>query len=421
MSHITGSPGRDVTFKDASGRPSSLPAFTERIPIGFDGRVHVFDSIWLRDSCACPRCVDPSSSQKNFQTADIPLNIQGSCQVTSELEDSDVALINWRNDIVGWPEGHQTALSVDFLRQALQQERKIQTSQYDRSSNRLWNNRTMSREAQFLDYNSYMTSEKTLFTTLKALHTHGLVFLHNVPDTIATDSSLSVANIVERIGSIRHTFYGRTWDVKSVPQAINVAYTNVFLGMHMDLCYLDNTPHLQFLHSMRARAPGGESMFSDSFHAAEIIRRDEPELWDALRTFPVVYNYFNAGQSYRQVRPTVVLENQDDPSSPIRWLNWSPPFQGPFANDIGTVGNGKALRTYHAAVQKFNEIVNSPENVFELRMDEGTCVIFDNRRTLHARRSFDSTKGERWLKGSYMDRDVFASKLAVLGQTYEKR
>ena len=189
----------------------------------------------------------------------------------------------------------------------------------------------------------------------------------------------------------------------------------------MDLCYLDNSPHLQFLHSMRARAPGGESMFSDSFLAAELIRRDEPELWHALRTFLVVYNYFNVGQSYRQVRPTVVLENQDDPSSPIRWLNWSPPFQGPFSDDIGTADNGKALRAYHAAAQRFNELVNAPENVYELRMEEGMCVIFDNRRTLHARRAFDPTKGERWLKGSYMDRDVFASKLAVLNDVYGQK
>jgi gamma-butyrobetaine dioxygenase len=33
---------------------------------------------------------------------------------------------------------------------------------------------------------------------------------------------------------------------------------------------------------------------------------------------------------------------------------------------------------------------------------------------LHARRAFDATKGERWLKGAYVDDDVFFSKLRVL-------
>jgi gamma-butyrobetaine dioxygenase len=400
---------------------SGQPPFASRIPIEVDGQTRTFDSIWLRDACKCPLCVDPSTSQKNFQTADIPADIEGSAQITSELEEADLALITWKTDIAGLPEGHQTAIPLSFLRQALDYENQVKARQYAPSGRVLWNNDRMSRDNKFIDYNSYMKNDKTLYTALSALHTHGLVFIHNVPDTISTDSAISVANIVERIGSIRHTFYGRTWDVRSVPNAINVAYTHVFLGLHMDLCYMDNTPHLQFLHSMRARAPGGESMFADSFYAAELIRRDDPELWDALRTFPVTYNYFNAGQSYRQVRPTVVLEDQDDPASPIRWLNWSPPFQGPFSNDIGTADGGKALRTYHAAVQKFNAIVNAPENVFELRMDEGTCVIFDNRRTLHARRAFDSLKGERWLKGCYMDRDAYASKLAVLGQVYGQK
>ena len=46
-------------------------------------------------------------------------------------------------------------------------------------------------------------------------------------------------------------------------------------------------------------------------------------------------------------------------------------------------------------------------------------MIFDNRRVLHARRAFDATKGERWLKGAYVDDDVFFSKLRVLQERYE--
>jgi len=278
----------------------------------------------------------------------------------------------------------------------------------------------MRRDNIYVDYEYYLKSDEVLFQTLQMLNTHGLVFIRNVPDTIDTDSSKSVVSIAERIGTMRDTFYGRTWDVRSVVNAKNVAYTHQFLGLHMDLCYMDNSPHLQFLHCMRARSPGGESLFSDSIYAAEVMRRRRPELFDALRTFGVTYHYYNAGQAYRQVRPTVELENQDDPRSPIRLVNWSPPFQGPFAHDIGTEQAAKALRTYHAAAQMFDGIVSAPENLFELRMEEGVCVIFDNRRVLHARRAFDASKGERWLKGAYMDRDVYASKLNVLKQTFQK-
>lgn len=420
-SHITGSSGRGIAFEDVAGSASVRPAFTNRISIELDQGPMTFDSIFLRDSCKCPLCVDSSTSQKTFQTADIPADIEGSCQITDTLEEADLAVINWKNDIPGFPDGHQTALSIDYLEHVLRQESRYQAKQHEPRERVLWDKRMMQRDNLYIDYERYLGSDEVLFRTLQMLHTHGLVFIYNVPDTIDTDSSKSVVTIAERIGTMRDTFYGRTWDVRSVPNAKNVAYTHQYLGLHMDLCYMDNTPHLQFLHCMRARSPGGESLFADSIYAAEIIKHQAPELFDALCTFGVTYQYFNAGQAYRHVRPTVELENQDDPHSPIKLVNWSPPFQGPFAHDIGTRDGGKALRTYHAAAQMFDRIVSASENLFELRMDEGVCVIFDNRRVLHARRAFDAAKGERWLKGAYMDRDVYASKLAVLGQMLKRQ
>jgi hypothetical protein len=44
-----------------------------------------------------------------------------------------------------------------------------------------------------------------------------------------------VEQVAGRIGPIRETFYGASWDVKSVPNAKNIAYTSLFLGFHMDL------------------------------------------------------------------------------------------------------------------------------------------------------------------------------------------
>lgn len=44
---------------------------------------------------------------------------------------------------------------------------------------------------------------------------------------------------------------------------------------------------------------------------------------------------------------------------------------------------------------------------FEFTLQEGECVVFANRRVLHARRAFDTEMGERWLKGIYVDWDDF--------------
>ncbi|WP_312881095.1 TauD/TfdA family dioxygenase [Rhizobium leguminosarum] len=48
----------------------------------------------------------------------------------------------------------------------------------------------------------------------------------------------------------------------------------------------------------------------------------------------------------------------------------------------------------------------------------GEMVIFDNRRVLHGRTAFDPMTGHRLLKGFYVDRGEFDSRIRMLaGQT----
>jgi gamma-butyrobetaine dioxygenase len=393
--------------------------YTRRVTIPIDEKTVEFESIFLRDSCVCPACVDPSSSQKNFQTSDIPVEIQGAFGgTTTSTNGIESALLRWDTDAPGYDPEHETIIPVDALRKAIKGDDRTHISHFKLSNRLFWDNEAMTKDNLFLDFADYKSSDQSLYRALKQLESHGLVFLKNVPDCSAGDSAASVTEIVNRIGTLRSSFYGYTWDVRSVPKAINVAYTHQYLGLHADLCYMDLTPQYQFLHSLRARAPGGESIFSDSFAAAEAMRSQHPDLFKALCTFPVTFHYYNDGQSYRQIRNTVELEDQNDLTSPLRVINWSPPFQGPLAKDIGNKDGGEALRTFVKAANKFEKLISAPGSVFELRMNEGECVIFDNRRVLHARREFDITKGERWLKGAYADRDVFASRLATLEEVY---
>jgi alpha-ketoglutarate-dependent taurine dioxygenase len=405
-------------LRSALGDPqasSHQSPFSSKVTIPVDGQPAAFESVFLRDSCTCPACVDSSTRQKTFQTCDIPVDIEGSYSPPPRNGSTETIVINWKNDIQGFAENHQTTLPLEFLRLSIAGDHRPHISHFKPTNRIFWEKDTMTRDNVFIDYADYQSSDSTLHRALKMLESHGLVFLKNVPDTTSTDSAASLTAIMSRIGTVRSTFYGSTWDVKSVPHAKNVAYTHQFLGLHMDLCYLDLTPQFQFLHSMRARAPGGESIFADSFFAADRMRREDPPLFEALATFPVTFHYDNAGEAYRQVRRTVELtEPADLATSPIQLVNWSPPFQGPLAQDVGLWDGGARLRRFHAAVRRFNELVSDEASLFELRMKEGECVMFDNRRVLHARRAFDVGKGERWLKGGYVDRDVFASRLAGL-------
>ncbi|KAF2791832.1 Clavaminate synthase-like protein [Melanomma pulvis-pyrius CBS 109.77] len=400
---------------DASnaGQLDGMPA--KHVAVNIDGDPRVFDTVFLRDSCTCPQCVDPDSKQKRFQTADIPENLEGSCRTVVDKEKGWVVEVVWQNDVPGYGPEHRTRHSIDWLRRALNTELELRGGV--RSDERvLWDKDTIVKHNKWVDYKAYMTEDEALFDAISHLNKFGLLFLKNVPK-----SEESVVDIAGRIGNLKDTFYGRTWDVRSKPKAENIAYTQHYLGLHMDLLYTSNPPHLQLLHSIRAQAPGGESFFSDSFHAAHQLHASSAFHFRTLCTFPVTYEYHHPTQHYHYTRPTIELFPYPKYSEPtnlaIRHVNWSPPFQGPFEARIGGE-NQTALRNYISASHAFDKLLGSEENLYEYRMNEGECVIFDNRRVLHARRAFDATKGERWLKGAYVDDDVFFSKLRVLEEKF---
>jgi gamma-butyrobetaine dioxygenase len=64
---------------------------------------------------------------------------------------------------------------------------------------------------------------------------YGLVIVSGVPTERTSDRDCELRAFMSRIGEIRNTFYGETWNVKSVENSKNVAYTSQDLGLHMDL------------------------------------------------------------------------------------------------------------------------------------------------------------------------------------------
>lgn len=372
-----------------------------------------FHFYFLRDACSCAKCVDPSTKQKSFQTSDIPENIR--VKQLTVRENGDVQL-EWQDDISGFGPDHITTFPTSFFKQNLNRLNRV-LARYDDNPTIVWGKQRMDKDVGWFPYDSYMSSDATLKDALMHLTRYGLIFLSGVPST-----EESVVNIGTRIGPLRDSFYGRTWDVKSVPNAKNVAYTHQHLGLHMDLLYMANPPGLQLLHCLRATCAGGNSLFSDSYRAALRIRTRHHADFQALLSYPVTYHYHNAGQHYRYTRPTVELDTHKVMAKFRRLaaVNWSPPFQAPFEVDVGRYTKGKTMEAYMKAAKRFAGLVEDEDALFELKLEEGQCVVFNNRRVLHARRAFDVGQGERWLKGAYVDGDVFESKVRVLREESEQ-
>ncbi|KAJ3344585.1 hypothetical protein HDU83_005081 [Entophlyctis luteolus] len=208
------------------------------------------------------------------------------------------------------------------------------------------------------DYNLLMesgqsNSEDTLFALLMQLQSHGLAFIKNVP-TNEVDSQHFLPQleiIIKRLGChIRETFYGRTWDVKSVKDAKNIAYTSLDLGLHMDLI-------------LKNSVTGGESIFLDSYKAARILKQEYPHYYKTLTEIPVTFHYDNDSHLMKQHRFTISESdiNSDAPDN-LR-VFYSPPFQGPFEH----VRSAEDMEAVVMALRAFEDVMRRPEMLYETR------------------------------------------------------
>ena len=411
--------------------------------------------------CECPQCVDPSTKQKLFATTDVPTSLRvDNDRYSPPSGDETEYEIKWLDDVDGFGPDHSTVVSRETIERIVRTGTPIEMPKMPEKV--LWDDVGFRQDVVDLDYEAYMSDDSVLHQALQNLHTHGLVFLTNVPE-----SEGSVASIAERIGPVKNTFYGYTWDVRSVPQAKNVAYTSQNLGFHMDLLYMKQPPHLQFLHCIRASSAGGASTFTDSYKAASDLFQQENghHAFRALSETPVNYHYnhpeshyyfqsrpvmelkeplYFAGRGFNNLRRFlsyaeevygVSLKDIDI----FRWIEavaWSPPFQAPFSyvtpgrdpsgvpsrnrfSELHTM-NGKMDDHWHPAAKRFDDLIHRPEGIYERMMKPGECVLFDNRRVLHARKAFEvgDIGKERWLRGAYLDKDPYMSKMRVLWERF---
>ncbi|CAF4668283.1 unnamed protein product [Rotaria sp. Silwood2] len=373
-----------------------------------NGKECKYDWIFLRDSCQCHQCIDSSTKQKQYNTTDIPLTISPR-QTGVKILNNDILEIHWNQSLLNEKNSniHRSLYSSTWL-ETYSTSENIQRSRYNDRPNIYWNQNDIQQVNLHVKCNDYLYSDQGLYTALKYLNDYGLVFIDNV------QGEFTIEHLVERIGEIRHTFYGKTWNVRNVQQAINVAYTSQKLGLHMDLLYFEAPPGLQFLHSLANNVNGGASYYTDTFRAAEILRQNDPEAFHILCSYPVTFHYRNIGRHFNFTRSTIVL-NRFSLDNRIDHINYSPPFQAPFESDTSK----SEFRKFIRAFQYFRDLIEDQNNHLELVLEKDQCVIFHNRRILHARREFDPSSGERWFKGCYTDLDNFKDRLRIFREKFE--
>lgn len=401
------SPSREPQYAKRAPKPEQEPQ-SRQILLGAS-------NFWLRDACPCPQCVDPDSGQKSFASTQLP---HKSWWKKVHYDKDGSLHVVWSNDPLSGGKDHESVYPASMLPTPSIPERPSDTRMIRRD---LWDRQDFEKglDSCRVSYADWVAGGKEFWQAMAQLATKGLVFVYDVPQ-----DEKSVERLGEKIGSLQETFYGRTWDVVSKPQAENVAYTNKFLGLHQDLLYYPDTPRIQLLHCLDNDADGGESLFSDGVYAATRLFWNEGfrkgsrgyvnhPIPGALLHNKFRFGYNKNGNVYSREHnlAKVVTTLKGVPLVESVW--WSPPFQIPFA------AKDADFPLYKAA-KAFQHTLEHEKNVFEYKMKAGECVVFDNWRVLHGRNHFNTASGKRWLKGTYVADSVYTARFDDMPQDIAK-
>jgi gamma-butyrobetaine dioxygenase len=348
-----------------------------------DGHASRFHAIWLRDGCLCPACAHPGTGQRLLETGALPDGVAlGSARLTSA---GDVE--------VAWGDGHASVYPTAWLRRHCYYDADRPRARRRES----WHAgaRTGLPEARHADV---VADPAALRDWLAAIDTYGFALLRGVP-TVPGE----VCRVAERFGYVRETNYGRLFDVRSVLNPNNLAYTGLGLSGHTDNPYRDPVPTLQLLHCLASSAEGGDSTLVDGFEVAERLRATRPDQFELLARVPIPFRFRDAEAELTAEHPVLTRDARGDVAA-IR-LNNRAKAPLAIAPDL--------VEPYYAAYLALVRMLESPAWQLRFRMGPGDLFIVDNLRMLHGRTAFSGV-GQRHLQGCYADADALRSRLAVL-------
>jgi alpha-ketoglutarate-dependent taurine dioxygenase len=351
-----------------------------------NGDVGEFASVWLRDNLREDR--DPHSGQRLIDIVDLP-----ECpRIRSASERDGTVRIEWENEPLPaafdleWLASH--ASNARPRPPEFETHRWLEGAAIDASRDFAW--------ASLADARSDTALRLGWLTRLLK---DGIAFLREVPSTEA-----AILDAVQLVGRVAETNYGLVFDVRSVPQPENLAYSDLGLGLHTDNPYREPVPGFQALHTLEASPDGGESLFADGFALAEHIRAADPDSFALLTQTPVPFHYRSRDAELYAERPMIQLSCRGEVAAVHYNSRSIAPLQRP-SHD------GQA---FYAAYRRFAAVLRDPRFQVKFGLADGDLAVFDNQRILHGRTAFSSAKHSRHLRGCYLTRDSVYSATALL-------
>lgn len=340
-----------------------------------------FHALWLRDNCACAECRH-ENGQRLLDTRGLPdhpaLTAARAANGTIEATFAD---------------GHEARWDAGWLRANCYCDDEPAPP----SPRRLWDAGIQS-DLPTWRYDDVAAGGEKLRGWLAAVDALGFGILTGGPTEPGT-----VIRVTELFGFVRETNYGRLFDVRSVVNPTNLAYTGLGLGAHTDNPYRDPTPTLQLLHCLSSSAAGGANTLVDAFRVAEDLDRAQFEL---LARHPIRFRFADDHAELEAETPVLSL----DALGALQAVHYNTRSAQPFRLAPALV------EPYYAAYQAFGRMLEDPRYRIQFTLAPGDLFIVDNLRVMHGRTAYAPEAGERHLQGCYADRDGLRSTLAVLSR-----
>lgn len=354
-----------------------------------DGHEAWFHNRWLRENCSCQHCTHPDAWERTIDLLAIPLDL------TPDRVLTDDAGLR-----VEWP-AHDAPCDGTRLTWAwLDDNRTERAARLARAPRRTrWRGRDLTYADHILHHDPVTSTSGGLLELLEQVLRDGFAIVDGVPT-----EPLSVLDFVDHITFVEESHFDRHFEVRSKPNPVNLAYTSGVLPPHNDLASRRHLPGVQFLHCLVNDVDGGQSVLVDALTVAETMRNENPDWFDLLVGTPVRYS--SVGDTWSIVNRRPVIETDAD--GEVVGTRLHPALLGPVDVEPDEIDE------WYRAHDELLRIALRPELQFTFRLEAGQCQIFDNRRILHSRRSFDPSSGERLFQGCYVTLDDFTSRMHTL-------
>ena len=244
---------------------------------------------------------------------------------------------------------------------------------------------------------------KEMYEMLQSFYIYGFVIIKKVPI-----KNNYIVNFANSIGSIRPTNFGEYFNVKSLPDPNDLAYTSLPLSPHTDNPYRKPVPCIQLLHCIENEVNGGFSTLVDGFKVASYLKKNDLDYFNVLSEIKVKFKFIDKD---------VVLENSGelielDEFRNIKQVRFSTRL------DYVPILEKDKLDTFYKARKKISDLYNSKKFKIEFKLMPGDLMMMDNHRLLHGRTVYDANQGKRFLQGCYIDYDSSEGKLRHLKRKF---